>query len=166
MQNVEKYKWLVVSGVAVILLGGLLVINSNETIDTSKTDQVATEQDQKAQEEKEKAEAAKKKAEEAKKGERVYTARPGDSYHVLARKAVQAYAKDAGVNVSRAQIVAAETYLAQDAGSPLLEVGQKVTLDKGVVAKAVKKAQSLTASELAAWQVYVPYVNFDTSNNG
>ncbi len=171
MEVIEKYKWLIVAGVAVIVLGGLLVINSNQANDADSDDQTTmTEQEKKAEkakETKEKEEAAKKeKAEKAATGERTYTAQSGDSYAVLARKAVQGYAKDAEVSVSRAQIVAAETFLTTDAGSPLLEVGQQVTFDKGTVAKAVSDAQSLTSAELAAWQTYVPYVIFDTSKNG
>ncbi len=164
MEVVEKYKWLVVAGVAVILLGGLLVINGNETVDVDPKETVMTEKEKKAEAEKKKAEEAEKMMEKAAEGERTYTAHAGDSYTVFARAAVQAYAEESGVNVSRAQIVAAETFLTQDAGAPVLEIGQEVTLDKSAVSKAVEKAGALTSSELAAWQVYVPYVNFDTSH--
>ena len=162
MEVIEKYKWLVVAGVAVIILGGLLVINSNETVNIDSDDKTTITKEEKTKKDAAaKEEEAMKMKHEASEGERVYTAQPGDSYTVLARQAVQAYATDSGVTVSRAQIVAAETFLTTDAGSPLLEVGQKVSLDKSVVVKAVEKAQALTSSELAAWQVYVPYVNFD-----
>ncbi len=164
MQIIEKYKWVLVAGIAVVVLGGLLFIN-NKQADESTDKKPTTSQDEKLDREVEK---LKKEAEAkaARTGTTTYTAQPGDSYTVLARKAVQAYASATGEKVSKAQIVAAETFLTVDAGSPLLEVSQKVTIDKGVVAKAVAKAQALTAAEVAAWQVYVPYVNFDTSNNG
>jgi hypothetical protein len=100
---------------------------------------------------------------EAKASENTYTAKAGDSYTKMARKFVQAYNNATDSGLSRAQIVAAETFLTQDAGAPLLEIGQKVTLDGDAVGAAVEKAQALSASEVAAWQVYVPYVNFDTS---
>ena len=167
MEVIEKYKWLVVTGVAVIALGGLLVINSNETVNIDSDDKTTITKEEKTKKDAAaKAEEAMKMEQEASHGTNTYTARAGDSYTVLARKAVQAYAKDAGTNVSRAQIIAAETFLTQDANAPLLEIGQNVTLDKSVVSKAVKSAQALTSSELAAWQVYVPYVNFDTTHNG
>lgn len=95
-----------------------------------------------------------------------YTARAGDSYSVLARKAVQTYGIVNKVNLSQAQIVAAETFLTVGAGSPELIEGQKVTLNVSDVKSAVEKAQKLTAEEKAAWQTYVPYVDFDTRDNG
>ncbi len=167
MEVIEKYKWLVVAGVAVIVLGGLLVANGNETVDVAtKDDKTTTQKEEKMKNDTMTKEESMKMEHGASHGASTYTAQSGDSYTVLARKAVQAYSKDADTNVSRAQIVAAETFLTTDADSPMLEVGQKVTLDKSAVANAVKKAQALTSAELAAWQVYVPYVNFDTDNNG
>ncbi len=166
MEVIEKYKWLVVAGVAVIVLGSLLVVNGNEGVEvTTKDDKTMTQEEKKKNDAMVKKEEAMKMEREASHGTNTYTAHSGDSYTVLARKAVQAYGKDADKNISRAQIVAAETFLTTEAGSPMLEVGQKVTLDKSDVASAVKKAQALTSAELAAWQVYVPYVNFDTNHN-
>ncbi len=166
MELVEKYRWLIIA-VAVVLIGGLFVWGNNSSDKAS--DNTTKSQDKAAAEAKKKEEVAKKKAAEkqnASTGVVTYTARSGDSYTVLARKAVQAYAAASQTEVSQAQVVAAETFLTVDAGSPFLNFGQKVTLDKGVVSKAVKKAQALSAAEIAAWQTYVPYVNFDTSNNG
>ncbi|USN96714.1 MAG: hypothetical protein H6797_00745 [Candidatus Nomurabacteria bacterium] len=168
MELIEKYRWPVFFGTAVILLGVLIGASNSGTksSDTSKkSPKVSTSQQKKAEQMK-KEEAVKAKAEAAKSGTVTYTARMGDSYTVLARKAVQAYASDTGVTLEPAQIVAAETHLTVDAHSPYLNYGQKVTLDKATVAKAVASAQALTAAQLAAWQVYVPYVSFDTSQNG
>ena len=95
-----------------------------------------------------------------------YTARQGDSYTVLARKAVQTYGIREKVRLSLAQIVAAETFLTNDAGSPSLVVGQKVSFSPDTVHSAMTKAQNLNAAQLAAWQTYVPYVDFDTRDNG
>lgn len=95
-----------------------------------------------------------------------YTAQTGDSYTVLARKAIQTYGLTEKVNLSEAQIVAAETALTQNGHDKLLEIGQKVDIAKNDVATAVKNAQSLSTSQLADWQVYVPSVNFDTSKAG
>lgn len=95
-----------------------------------------------------------------------YVAQPGDSYSVLARKAVQTYGFEEKVNLSQAQIVAAETNLTLAANSPLLIQGQKVSISKATVQEWVEKAEALTAVQQALWQPYTVGVNFDTSNNG
>lgn len=95
-----------------------------------------------------------------------YTAQEGDSYTKIARKAVQTYGATEKVKLSQAQIVFTETNLTQTAGSPLLEVDQKVTLKKSDVKSIVEKAKKLDATTLAAWQAYVPYVDFNTDNVG
>lgn len=95
-----------------------------------------------------------------------FTARPGDSYTVLARKALQTYGIRENVKQSQAQIVAAETFLTSNAGFPALNEGQAVTFKKDDVKAAIKQAQGLTEAQLAAWQTYVPYINFDTRDNG
>ncbi|MCA9327409.1 hypothetical protein KDA14_02670 [Candidatus Saccharibacteria bacterium] len=95
-----------------------------------------------------------------------YTAKSGDSYTVLARKAVQTYGIREKVKLSLAQIVAAETFLTSNAGFPELNEGQSVTFNKDDVKAAVKQAQGLSDSQKAAWQAYVPYVDFDTRDNG
>ena len=95
-----------------------------------------------------------------------YTARSGDSYSVLARKAVQTYGIREKVNLTQAQIIAAETFLTSEAGFPALNLSQSVTLDKTVVKAAIVKAQALSATSLALWQTYVKYVDFDTRDNG
>lgn len=168
MEIIEKYRWPIFFGAAVILLGVLIGAGNSgqKANDTNKNDAKASTSQQKQAEETKKKAAEKAKAEAAKTGEVTYTARLGDSYTVLARKAVQAYAHDTKVTLKPAQIVAAETHLTVGADSPYLNYGQKVTYDKAVVAKAVAGAQALSATELAAWQAYVPYVVFDTSHNG
>ena len=85
---------------------------------------------------------------------------------MLARKAIQRYAKEMKIELSHAQIIAAETHLTITAGSPGLEVQQVVTIDKQILKNAVQAAQQLSQDEQAAWAVYVPYTNFDTSQNG
>ena len=164
MELIEKYRWPVFFGAAVILLGVLIAAsnNSNDVGTGKKTSKESTSQ----QKPTEKPSKNTDKTGSSVTGSVTYTARSGDSYTVLARKAVQAYAHDANVTLKPAQIIAAETHLTVDADSPYLNYGQKVTFDKTTVSKAVKSAQALTATELAAWQAYVPYVIFDTSQNG
>ena len=74
----------------------------------------------------------------------------GDSYIVIARQAI---AKADG-GLSAAQSVAAETFLAEAAGWPSLEIGQAVTIKYADMAQAVKLAKALTVSETAAWQYW------------
>lgn len=95
-----------------------------------------------------------------------YVAQAGDSYSVLARKAVQTYGIETGANLSGAQIVFAETHLTQAAGSLALNEGQDVSIDKDDVKQIVQDAQELSDSEETAWDYYVQFVDFDTSNNG
>lgn len=95
-----------------------------------------------------------------------YVAQPDDNYSVLARKAVQTMGILDSINLSQAQIVAAETTLTAEAGFPELNQGQAVTFNADSVKKAVDAAQKLDADQQAAWAYYVPFVNFDTRHNG
>lgn len=168
MELIEKYRWPVFFATAVVLLGVLIGASNsdNKSVDTDKKTTKNSSSQQVKSDKQKKEDDAKAKVEAAKTGSVTYTAQMGDSYTVLARKAVQAYAHDSGVTLKPAQIIAAETHLTVDADSPYLDYGQKVTLDKSVVSKAVADAQALSADELAAWEMYVPYVIFDTSLNG
>ena len=95
-----------------------------------------------------------------------YTAKAGDNYTVLARKAVQTYGLRENVKLSLAQIVAAETSLASTAGFPELNEGQAVSFDAASVKTIVETAKKITGDAEAAWARYVPYINFDTRSNG
>jgi hypothetical protein len=90
-----------------------------------------------------------------------YTTVDSDSYTVLARRSVQAYGTANNVPLSPAQIIAAESFLTEQAGQPLLEVGQQISLKNTDVKAAIERARSLSADELAAWETYVPYVVFE-----
>ena len=70
------------------------------------------------------------------------------------------------INLSQAQIIAAETSLTLGAGSPQLNQGQTITFTTDTVKKAIEAAQKLNADEQAAWAYYVPFANFDTRHNG
>ncbi|MCA9329473.1 hypothetical protein KDA11_02420 [Candidatus Saccharibacteria bacterium] len=84
-----------------------------------------------------------------------YTAEAGDSYVLLARKAIDEYSKSTNTALNPEQRIAAETFIISDAGFPGLEVGQVVTFSKDSVKNAVNKATGLSASQLALWQPYV-----------
>lgn len=95
-----------------------------------------------------------------------FVAKPGDSYTVMARKSVQTQANKDKLKLSNEQIVFAETNLTLLAGSPSLEVGQEVKIDRATVKSWVEKATKLTDEQKAAWTPYTVNVNFDTSNVG
>lgn len=95
-----------------------------------------------------------------------YAAQAGDSYTQLARKAVQSYGIDNKVNLSLAQIVFAETHLTSNAGFPELNEGETVSFTKESLKATVDHAQKLTADEKAAWEYYVPSIDFNTNAIG
>lgn len=99
-------------------------------------------------------------------GKFVYVTQPGDSYTLMARKAVQTYGKKFDVQVSPAGIIYAETNLTLVAGSPHLEVGQEVSIDEALVKDWVDRAQALSDNEEAAWEYYVQFVDFNTDRVG
>jgi hypothetical protein len=95
-----------------------------------------------------------------------YVAQSGDSYSLIARKAVQTYGVINGVNLSGAQIVFVETNLTLAAGSPVLNLGENVSVSVDLVAEWVEKAQALTEEQQAAWQVYADVADFNTDAVG
>lgn len=95
-----------------------------------------------------------------------YTAQPGDSYSLMARKAIQTYGINNNVNLSQAQIIYAETMLTQSAGSPELTEGQVTIIKSADVKSWVEKAQDLSEADEAAWNEYTEGVNFNTDNVG
>lgn len=95
-----------------------------------------------------------------------YTAQAGDTYTQVARKAIQTYGINNNLNLTQAGIVFAETNLTQEANAGELEVGQEVAVDGELVKKWADAAGQLSESEQAAWDVYVPFVNFNTDGVG
>lgn len=95
-----------------------------------------------------------------------YVAQSGDSYTLMARKAIQTYGIKNKVKLSRAKIIAAETWMTQEAASPYLNLSQGVELKEASVKSYVEKAQKLTADQEAAWGAYVSGANFNTSAVG
>ena len=95
-----------------------------------------------------------------------YTAQPGDSFSQIARKAVQTYGLRHDVNLSVEQILFAETNLTLESDSPLLLLGQKVSLEESKVKEWVDKANELSDGQKAAWTPYTLGVDFNTNNVG
>lgn len=95
-----------------------------------------------------------------------YVAQPGDSYSQMARKALQTYGIETDGQIGAAGILFAETNIAHEAGWPMLNEGQTVTMSKESVKKWFDMAAKLTAEEKANWQYYVPFVDFNTNHVG
>lgn len=95
-----------------------------------------------------------------------YVAQPGDSYSLMARKAIQTYGIINKVNLSEAQIIFAETNITKLAGSPMLNIGQKVEIKQDLVKQWVDKAKELTKDQQAEWNVYAQHANFNTNHVG
>lgn len=95
-----------------------------------------------------------------------YVAQKGDSYSLIARKAVQTYGITNKVNLSEGQIIFAETNLTQEAGSPALAAGQKVEIKQETVKSWVEKAEKLSDTQKTAWSYYAQFANFNTNAVG
>lgn len=95
-----------------------------------------------------------------------YVAQPNDTYSQMARKAIQTYGINHEVSLSNAQIIYAETLMTQEAGSPVLNDGQEVSIDEATVQSWVEKAGDLTDSQKSAWEAYTVGVDFNTDNIG
>ena len=107
-----------------------------------------------------------KPAEKSSQTSYIYTAQSGDSYTKMARKAIQTYGKKSKINISQAGIIFAETNMTIQAGSPILEIGQKVEIKESVVKDWADKTLKLTDAEKSAWNYYVQFVNFNTDKVG
>lgn len=95
-----------------------------------------------------------------------YVAQPGDSYSLMARKAIQTFGINNKVKLSEAQIIFAETNITKEAGSPVLVKGQKVEIKESTVNNWVDKAKKLTDQQQSAWNVYAKNANFNTNKVG
>lgn len=95
-----------------------------------------------------------------------YVAQPDDTYSQMARKAIQTYGVNNKVKLSRAQIIAAETNITIQAGSPILALGQKIAIKESVVKDWTSKVQKLTPAQESAWNMYTAGVNFNTNAIG
>jgi len=95
-----------------------------------------------------------------------YVAQPGDSYTLMARKAIQTYGINNKVDLSKAQIIFAETMLTQNAGSPELNEGQSVAIKESDVKNQIEAAKKLSEEQEEAWGKYTVGVDFNTDKVG
>ena len=75
---------------------------------------------------------------------------------------VQTYGLQEKKNIGKARIIAIETKVASERQNPELSTGQKVSFSKADVKKWVDEAMKLSAGDIAAWNTYVPFIDFDT----
>lgn len=78
----------------------------------------------------------------------------GDSYTMLARRAVARYADSHKQTLSPAQRAATEAQLTAQAGAPQVEIGQQVVFAETALKQVVQAAQALTPAESLQWQSY------------
>lgn len=95
-----------------------------------------------------------------------YTANSGDTYAAMVRKAVQTYGIVNQVDLGTARIIYIETMMSQASANPYLWLGQKMTIKGSDIKKWVDKSLKLSDQDLAAWQTYAPYINFNTDHVG
>lgn len=157
MKNFNRLKFLSTLFVALVgVLGVVLVVGQAQAQEIIQEDEQQQEQSVEQTEEQQQEESATYN----------YVAQAGDSYTLMARKAVQTYGINSEVSLNEAQIIFAETNLTQLAGSPLLNLGQEVQISESVVQEWVESAQNLSEEEQASWATYASGVNFNTNAVG
>lgn len=153
--ELSSKRMIIVAIIAILGLIGVSIFLQPKSIEVQEVDQ---DQDAKQESAEDKADTDKDDTETASSDDGndgySYTASAGDSYTYLARQVVAI----AGGGLSPAQRVAAETKLTQDAGAPLLEIGQSIEFDQATVKAAVDWAASLSGADEAAWQPYADLV--------
>jgi len=161
LKTITLLPGLVVAAVAVVALLAVAPGQANAAAKTSTTTKSATKSTTKQA-------PAKKNTKKpaAAPASYVYTAQPGDSYTLFARKAIETYAQQQKINLSQNRIIYTETNLTVAAGSPYLNLGQQETLSAATVKSWVTQAQNLSDAQAALWNVYVPTANFDVSHVG
>lgn len=92
-----------------------------------------------------------------------YTAESGDSYTALARDAIAQYAKAKKIEVTAGQQLQAEVELVNAASSPLLDIGQTVSITKDAVAQALQVAGAVAVTS-ATEQKQTTTPTADTNN--
>lgn len=166
MEAIKQSRTLLTLIIIALAAIGLVAIASSKPT-TSKSDVLAAAQAQQNNDESKKEDKQEKAKDGNSKSARyTYVAQPGDSYSVLARKAVQTYGIVNDVRMSQAEIIAAETSLTIKAGSPLLLEGKAVQFNAANIQSAVEEAQAMSDTEESQWQAYVPFVDFNTDSNG
>lgn len=84
----------------------------------------------------------------------------GDSYTVLARKAIAQKLTQSNTTLNAAQKAAAESFLTDNAQSPAVNVGDVVTIKAADITAAMKQAGALSPDQQSMWQSYADSIIF------
>lgn len=147
--------------VAMLALSTPIVSSQELLLDTGQQNNLVVDEDD---------DAGSNEADEAPESDNTetyaYEAQRGDSYSLIARKAVQTFGLKHGVDLSEAQIIFAETNLTKGAGSPLLDIGQSVEISEATIEDVVERAGELSDDKLDAWAIYAAHADFNTDHVG
>ena len=81
-------------------------------------------------------------------------AQKGDSITTLARKAVEEYLEDKGVELTKEHRIYIEDYIQNSIGDYQLKIGQEIEISKDLIAEAVEKSQQLSQEQLKNLENY------------
>lgn len=90
-----------------------------------------------------------------------YSAPKGSSLTILVRRSLMLYdQQNKDINLSKAQIIFAETNIVKQIGPRLLKIGERVKIASSLVGDYATKSTNLSQKQLTAWQVYVNRASF------
>jgi hypothetical protein len=93
-----------------------------------------------------------------------YVAQPGDSLSVMVRRSLQQFDQEfADVTLTPSAAIFAETAIVQRMGSPLLEIGQNVSIPRNLVVEYAAAGTKLSPEQVAAWQPYAAAADFNVT---
>jgi hypothetical protein len=89
----------------------------------------------------------------------------GGSLSLLTRRALQLYDQNReDIELTPAAAMYAETNIVQAMGSRLLEIGERVRIERPLLDRFTDRSQSLSRQTLAAWSNYASQADFSISN--
>lgn len=126
-----------------------VVANKTASVEPTDTNNASTEKNNESQDN------TQNTSNSDKIGDYTAQAEKGDSYTIIARRAIQQVVEQRQTQLSDAQKLAAETFLASNAGFPLLEVGQTVTILTTDIVSAIERASALSQDQQNVWLAYI-----------
>lgn len=104
-----------------------------------------------------------KKQKPVQKADYTYTAVLGDSYTALARDAINKYSTENNIKITDDQVLATEVQLANEAGSPMLDVGQTVSIPQSSLSSVIPKNESAVVGNVSQDKDKVDTKNFEAT---
>lgn len=91
-----------------------------------------------------------------------FIAEPCDNLTKLVRRSLLVYDdQNNQIELTEEGIVFAETNIVQMLGAYMLDIGDEVVIDAELVEKYAMESLGLSESQVAAWSIYVPVVDYD-----